>query len=97
MSYLGDRLRIECPNEMLRNLKLGDKADVTITGVVVELIAGKDPKTDEEVKMERGADCCCSSPEPWTPPAALVIDVEDQKVKVAGNEFSKMAEEEAGD
>lgn len=94
MSDYEDRMRIEVPNELLRTLKLGDKAKVTITGTVVELIAGKDPKTDEEIKKDSGMDCCCAPIGRWVPPAALVVEVTDRAVSVAGNEFSQMVEEE---
>ncbi len=88
------RMRIEVPNELLRSLKLGDIAKVTITGDVVELIAGKDPKTEEDVKKDTGADCCCGPISSWKPPAALVLEVTKRDVSVSGNEFSTMVEEE---
>lgn len=97
MSYMDNRLRIDVPNELLKSLKLGDVAKVTITGKVCELIAGKDPKTEEDVKKDYGSDCCCGPISPWKPPAGLVLEVSGRTVSVSGNEFSQMVEEENTD
>lgn len=89
-----DRQRFEVPNELLKGLKLGDEVTVSIKGTVTELVAGKDPKTKEDVKKSKGDDCCGCNPLPWEPPAALHIKASSTTIKAGSNEFSKLSEDD---